>query len=82
MLPQQALSQQADVRHKFVWLLPPKKQVHCTSAAVPVIWSQAILTLVLSPLCQLLRLSLQTTLQLRQQRLAAFLQCGLQQSRH
>ena len=55
----------------------PKKQVQCISAAVPVILSQAILTLVLSPLCQLLRLSLQTTFKLRQQRLAAFLQCGL-----
>ena len=35
---------------------------------------QAIPTLVLSPLCQLLRLSFETTFKLRQQRLAAFLQ--------
>ena len=55
----------------------PKMQTRCISAAVPVIESQASPTLVLSPLCQLLHLSLQTTFKLRQQRLAAFLQCEL-----
>ena len=62
----------------FKWLLPPRSRSNASQQHPgPVMRSQAIPTLVLSPFRQLLRLSLQTTFKLRHQRLAAFLQCRL-----